>query len=127
MVFVMRHVLPCGGFKLIFDVDQESLWVCAGDGKKKETFEMKGPLELFGFGSGDFAEGPNAKDIQTDLTGRWLAYNIKSSEELCIVEADRRLPEHIKKMDMFGSATETCLYIVFCFHNPSQSMPSKTQ
>ncbi len=110
---VMRHILPCGGFKLIFDMDQEVLWVATGDGKKKETFEVKGPLELFGFGSGDFAEGPNARDIQSDLTGRWLAYNIKSSEELCILEADRRLPEHIRKMDLFGKATET--HLVHCF------------
>jgi len=109
MVLVMRHVLPCGGFKLIFDMDQEVLWISAGDGKRKETFEVKGPLELFGFGSGDFAEGPNAQDIQSDLTGRWLAYNIKSSEELCILEADRRLPGQIKKMDLFGKDAGTCL------------------
>ena len=104
---LMRHILPCGGFKLIFDMDQEVLWIAVGDGKKKETFEAKAPLELFGFGSGDFAEGPNARDIQSDLTGRWLAYNINTSDDHCILEADRRLPDHVKKMDMFGKAAGT--------------------
>ncbi len=82
------------------------MWITAGDGRKRDTFEAKGPLELFGFGSGDFAEGPNARDIQSDLTGRWLGFNITSQDELCILEPDRRLPDHIRKMDFFGKASQ---------------------
>lgn len=88
---------------MVYDVQQEVLWVAASDGKKRsETFEMRGPCELFGFGSGDFCEGPDAKDVQTDLTGRWVSFNMSSANDLCILEADKRLPEHIRKMDLFG-------------------------
>eukprot|EP00438_Fugacium_kawagutii_P015340 Skav217456 [mRNA] locus=scaffold1289:122745:123968:- [translate_table: standard] len=100
-----KCVLVCGSFKLVYDVQQEVLWVAASDGKKRsETFEMRGPAELFGFGSGDFCEGPTAKDVQSDLTGRWVSFNMSSANDLCILEADKRLPEHIRKMDLFGKA-----------------------
>ncbi|CAK9107144.1 Uncharacterized protein SCF082_LOCUS49885 [Durusdinium trenchii] len=97
-----KLVLNCGTFKLVYDSDQDILWAGAADGKKKDTFEAKGPLELFGFGSGDFLEGPDAKDVQQDLTGRWLTFKLESGSEHCILEADRRLPDHVKKMDIFG-------------------------
>ena len=100
----LRHVLACGSFKLVYDLDQEILWVAAAEGKKKESFEVKGPCELFGFGSGDYLEGPAARDVQSDLTGRWISFKLTSGEEWCILEADRRLPDHIKKMDIFGKA-----------------------
>ena len=97
-----RHVLGCGTFRLVYDGDQEVLWIGAAEGKKKDSFEAKGPLEVFGFRSGDFLEGPNAKDVQVDLTGRWLSFAISSTSDYCILEADRRLPDHIKKIDIFG-------------------------
>lgn len=119
--FVLRLVLNCGTFKLVYDSDQDILWAGAADGKKKDTFEAKGPLELFGFGSGDFLEGPDAKDVQQDLTGRWLTFKLESGSEHCILEADRRLPDHVKKMDIFGKASQCypCMFFVhFCaFHD----------
>ena len=98
---VLRHILPCGTFKLIYDCDQDVLWVLS-EGKKKDSFEVKGPVELFGFGSGDFLEGPAARDVQSDLGGRWVTFKVTSGSESCILEPDRRLPDHIKKMDIFG-------------------------
>ena len=96
-------MLCCGAFKLIYDVQQEALWAAANEGKKQaSSFEMRGPTELFGFGSGDFCEGPDAKDVQSDLTGRWVSFSISSSDDHCILEPDRRLPEHIRKLDVFG-------------------------
>lgn len=97
-----RYSLPCGTFKLTYDCDQEVLWVSTADNKKKDNFQVKGPIELFGFGSGDFVEGPTARDVQSDLTGRWVAFMVASGQEYCILESDRRLPDHIKKMDIFG-------------------------
>lgn len=101
--FALRLALACGSFKLIYDLKQEVLWAVACDGKKRsDSFEMKGPCELFGFGSGDFCEGPDAKDVQSDLSGRWVSFKVNSGDELCILEPDRRLPDHIRKMDLFG-------------------------
>ncbi|CAK9023126.1 Uncharacterized protein SCF082_LOCUS16076 [Durusdinium trenchii] len=98
-----KLALACGSFKLIYDLKQEVLWAVACDGKKRsDSFEMKGPCELFGFGSGDFCEGPDAKDVQSDLSGRWVSFKVNSGDELCILEPDRRLPDHIRKMDLFG-------------------------
>lgn len=97
-------MLACGNFKLVYDEDQENLWIAAGDGKKKETFEITGPSELFGFGSGDFLDGPAARDVQSDLSGRWVGFKLSLGTENCILEADRRLPDHIRKMDIFGKA-----------------------
>jgi len=73
--------------------------------RDRETFEVKGPCELFGFGSGDFVEGPEAKDVQSDTTGRWFSFLVKDDSDLCILEADKRLPDHIRKMDIFGKVT----------------------
>ena len=108
----MRHLLSCGTFKLIYDCDQDALWVTS-EGRKKDTFDVKGPVELFGFGSGDFLEGPAARDVQSDLTGRWVTFRVTSGTEACILEADRRLPDHIKKMDIFGKVTG----LDFMYHN----------
>ena len=116
-------MLGCGTFRLVYDIDQETLWVAAGEGKKQDNFEVKAPLEVFGFGSGDFLEGPNAKDVQSDLTGRWLSFSISSPTEYCIMEADRRLPDHIKKIDIFGKVCWLC-WIMFFFKNLFNVEPS---
>ncbi len=99
--------MGCGSFRLTYDCQQDILWVCAAETKKRdrETFEVKGPVELFGFGSGDFVEGPEAKDVQSDTTGRWFSFQVKDDLDLCILEADKRLPDHIRKMDIFGKVT----------------------
>ena len=85
----------------MYDSQQESLWICGND-NRKESFQVKGPIELFGFGSGDFVEGPEAMDVQSDVTGRWLGYKIALASEFCILEPDRRLPQHMKALDIWG-------------------------
>ncbi|CAK9075895.1 unnamed protein product, partial [Durusdinium trenchii] len=62
-----RLVLACGNVRFVYDCKEDNLWICGNDSKKKETFEVKGPLEVFGFGSGDFVEGPEASDVQSDV------------------------------------------------------------
>ncbi|CAK9059568.1 Uncharacterized protein SCF082_LOCUS31538 [Durusdinium trenchii] len=98
--------LSCGNYRLIYDKGQDTLWLGAEDPKKKdvESIEVSGPCELFGFGSGDFAEGPEAADIMSDVTGRWLCYKVTSCTDECILEVDKRLPDHIRKSDVFGKA-----------------------
>eukprot|EP00435_Cladocopium_sp_Y103_P053758 s494_g17.t1 len=94
--------LSCGAFRLVYDPQQDSLWICGNDSKKRDSFEVKGPVELFGFGSGDFVEGPEAQDVQSDVTGRWLGYKVALASEFCILEPDRRLPQHIRALDIWG-------------------------
>ena len=68
-------------------------------------------------------KGQNAKDVQSDLTGRWVSYNISSSDDYCILEPDRRLPEHIRKLDVFGKVPGynkiqhqlVCAFFLECF------------
>ncbi|CAK9096217.1 Uncharacterized protein SCF082_LOCUS45183, partial [Durusdinium trenchii] len=62
-----KLVLACGNVRFVYDCKEDNLWICGNDSKKKETFEVKGPLEVFGFGSGDFVEGPEASDVQSDV------------------------------------------------------------
>ena len=112
MSVALRLVLACGNVRFVYDCKEDNLWICGNDSKKKETFEVKGPLEVFGFGSGDFVEGPEASDVQSDVTGRWIAFKISLPSELCILKADRRLPQHIRSLDMFNKATGPNMLIV---------------
>lgn len=105
VVLPRRLCLSCGTFRLVYDKELGDLWICP-DGRKKDlSVEAKGPAELFGFGSGQFAEGPEAKDIMSDIGGRWLCFNISSGNEHCIIESDKRLPEHIRGSDVFGKVS----------------------
>ena len=105
--------LSCGTFGLIYDLDKDTLWLGAdGKTKEKESFEISGPLELFGFGSGDYAEGPEATDIMSDVQSRWLCFRIASEREEMILEADKRLPEHIRKSDISGRVLQ--LHVASC-------------
>ena len=36
---------------------------------------------------------------------RWFSFQVKDDQELCILESDKRLPDHIRKMDIFGKVT----------------------
>lgn len=105
-------VLPCGNFKLIYDKEADQLWPCTDDKKGKST--AVGPAELFSFGSGGFASGPEATDVMSDSSGRWINFALQSDKDLCIVEADRRLSEHIKKADIFGTVSCFSLSITVC-------------
>ncbi len=99
---LLRICLSCGTFRLVYDKELGDLWICPDGRKKDSSVEAKGPTELFGFGSGQFAEGPEAKDIMSDIGGRWLCFNVASGNEHCILESDKRLPEHIRSSDVFG-------------------------
>ena len=46
--------------------------------------------------------GPECSDVTSDTAGRWIVFNIKNGAEECILEADRRLSEHVKKADIYG-------------------------
>ena len=96
-----RLVLSCGTFRLIYDGQAESLFLALESSKKNASLEI-GPAELFGFGSGDYAEGPEANDIMSDLGGRWVAFKLSSEEECFVAEADKRLADHVRSCDIFG-------------------------
>ena len=98
---ISRLILSCGTYRLIYDMQAESLFVALEPSKKNASLEV-GPAELFGFGSGDFAEGPEASDIMSDLGGRWVAYKLSSDEECFVAEADKRLADHVRSCDVFG-------------------------
>ena len=72
--------------------------------KKNASYEVT-PCELFGFGSGEYAEGPEANDIMGDISGRWVNFLLTSDCEKVIAEPDKRLPDHIKSSDIFGKAS----------------------
>lgn len=108
-------MLSCGTFRLVYDVQQESLFLAVEEktAKKQATLEVT-MTELFGFGSGEFAEGPEACDIMGDSAGRWVAYKLSSDSDFLIVEQDKRLPDHIKSCDIFGKVSGLKL-IVLCW------------
>ena len=101
----LRLCLVCGTCRLIYDVKEDALWIAGAENKKRDTFEVQAPLELFGFGSGDCVEGPEATDVQSDVSGRWISVKVGESSELCVLEADKRLPQHIRSLDIFGKVT----------------------
>ena len=84
-------------------MEQEELFLALDEkaAKKHSSLEI-GPAELFGFGSGDFAEGPEANDIMGDVGGRWFAYKLLSEADFLIAEGDKRLPDHVRSCDIFG-------------------------
>ena len=102
----MRLVLACGTFGLIYDREQESLHLHLEEktAKKNASLEVAS-CELFGFGSGEYAEGPEAGDIMSDVAGRWLNFKLASGSESFIAEADKRLADHIRSSDLFGKVS----------------------
>jgi hypothetical protein len=98
----LRLCLTCGTCRLIYDVKEDALWIAGTENKKRDVFEVQAPLELFGFGAGDYVEGPEAADVQSDVSGRWISFKVGESSELCVLEADKRLPQHIRSLDIFG-------------------------
>lgn len=54
-----RCVLSCGSFKLLYDKAGDALWMLReAKGSEATDVNMSGPMELCGFGSGDFVSGP---------------------------------------------------------------------
>ena len=93
-------MLQCGNFRVVCDREKEQLWL-AVDGKQEPSTSI-GPIELFSFGSGSFLQGPEASDTTSDTSGRWLGFLVFSGKDLCVVEADKRLPSHIKSAEFIG-------------------------
>lgn len=102
----LRIALSCGTFGLIYDRDQESLFLHLEEKTAKKNASLEIALsELFGFGSGEYAEGPEAGDIMSDVAGRWLNFKLASGSESFIAEADKRLADHIRSSDLFGKVS----------------------
>lgn len=118
----LRLCLTCGTCRLIYDVKEDALWIAGTENKKRDVFEVQAPLELFGFGSGDYVEGPEATDVQSDVSGRWISFKVGESSELCVLEADKRLPQHIRSLDIFGKVaccrTLRTFWTTYCFVFP---------
>ncbi len=96
----LRLTLPCGPIGLTWLPKDESLYIHA---ERTTTVE---PMEVFGFGSGDFAKQTEAVDVMNDGDGRWLSFSLNENS-LVILEAQRQLPEHIKSLPSMNTATWT--------------------
>ncbi|CAK9088334.1 Uncharacterized protein SCF082_LOCUS41712 [Durusdinium trenchii] len=55
-----KATLSCGSFRLVLDKDGDSVWI-APEKKGESDVTVAGPVELCGFGSGDFATGPESQ------------------------------------------------------------------
>lgn len=62
--------------------------------------------ELCSFGSGDYVKEAEAKDVMSDVGGRWLAFDLTgpASVQFAILEHSRKLPEHLREQDWFNKA-----------------------
>ena len=69
----MRITLACGTFKLLYNKSEESLWV-GPDQKSTDDVEIAGPIELFGFGSGDFCSGSVPELQFRGRVGGWFFF-----------------------------------------------------
>ena len=99
-----RITLACGDFRLVLDRDSKDLWVAAETQKESNTVQASSLEELFGFGSGDWVNKSTARDVMTDCSdsGRWLPFCLKDGSQKCILEMDRRSPDHVKKADLYN-------------------------
>ena len=98
-----RISLTCGTFKLICDRKANGLWVtCATEESENGKTMAMASVEVFGFGSGDWVSKSTARDVMSDCSdsGRWLPFTLKDGNQRCIIEMDRRSPDHVKKADI---------------------------
>lgn len=63
--------------------------------------------ELCSFGSGDYVKEAEAKDVMSDIGGRWLVYDLSgpASDHFAILEHSRKLPEHLREQDWFNKVS----------------------
>ena len=96
--------MACGSFKLVADKKTGDLWVLVDGKPDGGAYTVAHSVELFGFGSGDWVCKAEARDVQGDCSesGRWLPFLIKDGNQRVILEVDRRLPEHVRKADLFN-------------------------
>lgn len=69
-----------------------------------ENYTVPAGEELFGFGSGEFLKGAEAKDVMSDCEARWLVFDLSKDGARVIMEHSRKLPEHLRELDLFNKA-----------------------
>ena len=95
--------MSCGNFKIICDRKANELWIVA-DSQDTALIQALASTELFGFGSGDWVSKGTARDVMSDCgdSGRWLPFLVKDGTQKCIIELDRRAPDHVKSADFYN-------------------------
>ena len=63
--------------------------------------------ELCSFGSGEYVKEAEAKDVMTDVGGRWISYDLTgpACDHYAILEHSRKLPERLREQDWFNKVT----------------------
>ncbi|OLQ08636.1 hypothetical protein AK812_SmicGene7853 [Symbiodinium microadriaticum] len=99
----------CGDVSLFYDTDENSLWVGAD-----KICGIPAKAEWLGFGSGNFVDGPTAKDVLSDANGRWYRYSLAGplSDVIVIFESDRKLPDEIKALSVWNQAVSLKEFMV---------------
>ncbi|CAE7817627.1 unnamed protein product [Symbiodinium sp. CCMP2592] len=99
----------CGDVALYYDSDDNTLWVGSD-----RICAIPPKTEWFGFGSGNFVDGPTAKDVLSDANGRWYRYSLAGalSDVTVIFECDRKLPEELKSLPMWNQAVTLKEFLV---------------
>ena len=91
----------CGDVTLYYDADDNTLWVGS-----ERICGIPPKTEWLGFGSGNFVDGPTAKDVLSDANGRWYRYTLAGplSDVIVIFECDRKLPDELKSLPIWNQA-----------------------
>ncbi|CAE7539539.1 unnamed protein product [Symbiodinium sp. CCMP2592] len=99
----------CGDVSLYYDSDDNSLWVGSD-----RICGIAAKTEWLGFGSGNFVDGPTAKDVLSDANGRWYRYSLAGpmSDVIVIFESDRKLPEELKSLPIWNQAVSLKEFLV---------------
>ena len=87
----MRITLPLGSAShLTAPGDGSAVYLTTSD----EQFALLSGRELFSFGAGSWADGPEASEAMADSQGRWLSCNVTMTT-MVIVER-KRVPAHLQ-------------------------------
>ena len=104
-LFGIEHIrlieTTCGDVTLYYDADDNTLWVGS-----ERICGIPPKTEWLGFGSGNFVDGPTAKDVLSDANGRWYRYTLAGplSDVIVIFECDRKLPDELKSLPIWNQA-----------------------
>ncbi|CAE7444482.1 unnamed protein product [Symbiodinium sp. CCMP2456] len=93
--FIRLLESTCGDVNLYYDPDENTLWVGSD-----RICGIPAKTEWLGFGSGNFVDGPTAKDVLSDGNGRWYRYSLAGplSDVFVIFESDRKLSDDLKSL-----------------------------
>ncbi|CAE7240032.1 unnamed protein product [Symbiodinium sp. CCMP2592] len=99
----------CGDVTLYYDTEENTLWVGSD-----RICGIPPKAEWFGFGAGDFLDGPTAKDIVSDSNGRWYVYSLSGplADTIVIFESDRKLSEELKALPVWNQAVSLKEFLV---------------